>query len=148
MWPINILDGKIWSPGWNPWAVHQLLGSQSALMFLTMGGVTGASSYHHSLGGSPVGARTPGESTADLRVMGTSGSLRKRSHQLLPRDSGSSLGSEAGITHSLTFPGTFMLPVTPVLSCDAKCMITQLWDVLSCDIIANIMFSDHDIHVI
>ncbi|KAK3883730.1 hypothetical protein Pcinc_011964 [Petrolisthes cinctipes] len=69
----------------------------------TYGSSIGASSYHHSLGGSPVGARTPGESTADLRVMGTSGSLRKRSHHLLPRDSGSSLGSEAGITHSLTF---------------------------------------------
>ncbi|KAK4327941.1 hypothetical protein Pmani_001603 [Petrolisthes manimaculis] len=69
----------------------------------TYGSSIGASSYHHSLGGSPVGARTPGESTADLRVMGTSGSLRKRSHQLLPRDSGSSLGSESGITHSLTF---------------------------------------------
>ncbi|XP_071526231.1 uncharacterized protein Stim isoform X3 [Panulirus ornatus] len=81
-----------------PSIVHQLLSSQSALMFLTMGGCTGATSYYGggSLNSSGL-AKTPRESMADVR--GSTGSGRKRS-QLIPRDSGSSLGSESSITQS------------------------------------------------
>ncbi|XP_042208776.1 uncharacterized protein LOC121857022 isoform X8 [Homarus americanus] len=82
-----------------PSIVHQLLSSQSALMFLTMGGCTGASSYYGgggSLNSSGL-VKTPRDSMAD--VQGSSGSGRKRS-QLIPRDSGSSLGSESSMTQT------------------------------------------------
>ncbi|XP_045613801.1 uncharacterized protein Stim isoform X4 [Procambarus clarkii] len=87
--------------------VHQLLSSQSALMFLTMGGCTGASSYYGagSLSSSTL-VKTPRDSMADVK--GSSGVTRKRS-QLMPRDSGSSLGSESSVTqanimhHSYTY---------------------------------------------
>lgn len=63
-----------------------------------MGGCTGATSYYGGGGLSSSGLiKTPGESMADVR--GSTGSGRKRS-QLIPRDSGSSLGSESSITQS------------------------------------------------
>ncbi|XP_047495320.1 stromal interaction molecule homolog isoform X5 [Penaeus chinensis] len=79
-------------------SVHQLLSSQSALMFLTMGGCTGASSCYGgvAINSSGLGG-TPRDSMVDVR--GSVGSVRKRS-QLLTRDSGSSLGSEASITQT------------------------------------------------
>ncbi|XP_037789509.1 stromal interaction molecule homolog isoform X9 [Penaeus monodon] len=81
-----------------PSIVHQLLSSQSALMFLTMGGCTGASSCYGgvAINSSGLGG-TPRDSMVDVR--GSVGSVRKRS-QLLTRDSGSSLGSEASITQT------------------------------------------------
>ena len=88
--------------------VHQLLSSQSALMFLTMGGCTGATSYYagSSLSSSTL-VRSPGDSLVD--VPGGSGAMVRKRSQLIPRDSGSSLGSESSVTpscamhHSHTF---------------------------------------------
>ncbi|XP_045130770.1 stromal interaction molecule 2-like isoform X4 [Portunus trituberculatus] len=79
--------------------VHQLLSSQSALMFLTMGGCTGATSYYagSSLSSSTL-VRSPGDSLVD--VPGGSGAMVRKRSQLIPRDSGSSLGSESSVTPS------------------------------------------------
>lgn len=78
--------------------VHQLLSSQSALMFLTMGGCTGASSIYGGGSLSSSGSvKSPRDSMVDVRS--SCGSVRKKS-QLLPRDSGSSLGSESSINQS------------------------------------------------
>lgn len=83
-------------------------------MFLTMGGCTGASSCYGgvAINSSGLGG-TPRDSMVDVR--GSVGSVRKRS-QLLTRDSGSSLGSEASITqttimhHSQTYTaGKFVI---------------------------------------
>ncbi|XP_050727548.1 stromal interaction molecule 2-like isoform X4 [Eriocheir sinensis] len=79
--------------------VHQLLSSQSALMFLTMGGCTGATSYYagSSLSSSGI-VRSPAESLVE--VPGSSGAITRKRSQLIPRDSGSSLGSESSVTQS------------------------------------------------
>ncbi|XP_068240560.1 stromal interaction molecule homolog isoform X4 [Palaemon carinicauda] len=85
--------------------VQQLLCNQSALMFLTMGG----SSYYGTGSGSLNSSAligTPRNSMVDVRS--STGSTRKR-HQLIARDSGSSLGSESSVSqtsimhHSHTF---------------------------------------------
>ena len=79
--------------------VHQLLSSQSALMFLTMGGCTGATSYYagSSLSSSGLVTNT-GDSLVD--VPGGSGAMVRKRSQLIPRDSGSSLGSESSVNQS------------------------------------------------